>query len=187
MKINSLFKNILLAMLINLSIPCKIKSQATIANNTAGGINFLGWANNVGVPLTIQHQAAQPIQFYTNAGTGATINNMRMRILGNYAGQGLIGIGDMGTGAAPFAPANQLHQHRLGNTTLYHQFTNNNTGVTAADGSLFGIEYRAATNPAVNYSLATIRQKENAPIYFYTTDSLRMVINENRSNMIYAS
>jgi hypothetical protein len=28
-------------------------------------------------------------------------------------------------------------------------------------------------------------QQEDAPIYFYTSDSLRMVINENRSNMIY--
>lgn len=82
---------------------------------------FLGWdftPTNL-TPLNIKTELPWSINFYTGAGPG-TMNNMRQTILGGYNGTGgLIGIGDMGTLAAPFIPRNLLHLHRNGNTDFY--------------------------------------------------------------------
>jgi hypothetical protein len=77
----------------------QVNAQVTIANNTAGGANYVGWANTVGVPLQIRHDANnQPINIFTG-GTGA--GNLRMRINANNATEaqtaeptaGYVGIG----------------------------------------------------------------------------------------------
>src|SRR5205823_4152296 len=92
-------------------------------------------------------EQAQPIHIHTNAGAG-TFNNIRQTILGNYNNltgyNGLIGIGDMGiTGPASFVPKSLLHSHMIGNTDVWHQFTNGNTGGGASnlEGLQLGIHY----------------------------------------------
>ena len=94
------------------------------------GVDFLGWsAVAPAIPLDIKTELNQPIYLHTNTGLGG-FNNIRQAILGNYSATGgLIGIGDMGTSAAPaFAPFSLLHSYRSGNTDVYHQFSNDNTG-----------------------------------------------------------
>lgn len=64
-------------------------SQSTSGTNTVitpntpntPGVDYLGWASTVGVPLEIKHEAALPIRFYTNASAGG-FNNLRMTIFG---------------------------------------------------------------------------------------------------------
>jgi len=62
-----------------------LNAQVSVPNNTAGGGNYVGWANTVNVPLNIRQNNItnpQPINFWTN-------NAQRMTILGN----GFVGIG----------------------------------------------------------------------------------------------
>lgn len=122
--------------------------------------NFLGTTN--AQSLQLKTEASQPINLYTSAGVG-TFNTGRLTIKGSYvgtSGNGLIGIGDMGTNCA-FLPQNLLHQHTTSITrTNFHQFTNPATGSGANNGFLFG-------QPA-NSLTGEIRQQEDAPIIIYT-------------------
>jgi hypothetical protein len=175
-----------IALLLALMTICnslKMYGQATSAgpgNTPFTAQDYNGWANGtlglgvLTVPeLTVKNEDPMPIGFYTGAGAG-TFNNMRMRILGNYNGNGLIGIGDMGTGAAPFAPQQLLHQHYNQNASNFHQFTNLNTGVTVDDGLRVGLLYDVKTNK----SIACFNLLENAPMQFFTNAKLQLEINE---------
>ena len=61
-------------------------AQATIDNNFAGGAAYLGWDGTVGVPLTIEHRAAnQPIRFLNfdnNVGVGVVAPKMELTVGG---------------------------------------------------------------------------------------------------------
>ncbi|MBK8846789.1 MAG: hypothetical protein IPO27_09710 [Bacteroidetes bacterium] len=110
-----------------------------LGNSTVGASDYVGC------------QGLANLNFRTNA-------NPRMRIFNGAGGltgngpttDGFVGIGDFDF----FTASNLLHQHLNFKRSNFHQFTNDNTGVTATDGSLFGIEYRTATNSGVNYSIA---------------------------------
>ena len=79
------FKVILMTVfLLNL----KVLSQVSTPFNFGVANNYVGWDNNQGFPLNIKHEAAQPINFFTNAGAG-TFNNQCMTIQPN----GRVGIG----------------------------------------------------------------------------------------------
>lgn len=108
-----------------------------LGGNAVGLNSYLGSTN--AQPLLFKTEQPQNINFYTNAGAGSFLNG-RMTILGNYFLQGLIGIGDMGTNCS-FIPQSQLHQHKDGSFSLYHQFTNGYSGSTANDGFLIGMAF----------------------------------------------
>jgi hypothetical protein len=161
----------IIALLFALSSSQYLLGQISWSTNSSPGNpnHFIGWDVTAGSPdLNFKHELTQPMRFYTNSGAG-TLLNMRMTILGTYnATGGLIGIGDMGTGAAPFAPQQLLHQHYNENANNFHQFTNLNTGVTIDDGLRVGLLYVPAsgTNPAATW--ADISYLEAQPMVFST-------------------
>lgn len=174
----------LIALLFAIMTVCnslKMYGQATSAgpgNTPFTAQDYNGWANGtlalgvLTVPeLTIKNEDPMPIGFYTGAGAG-TYNNMRMRILANYNGNGLIGIGDMGTGAAPFTPQNLLHIHRaLNDVNVYAQFTSLSTGITNTNGFLVGIRNDNTFPDFTGWNLAELRQQVDAPLVIATADN----------------
>jgi hypothetical protein len=59
-------------MNVNLSF-----NQVTTVPNNGLASDYVGWDINQGFPLTIQHENSQPINFYTDAGSGS-LNNLRI-------------------------------------------------------------------------------------------------------------
>jgi hypothetical protein len=111
-------------MITNLSL-----GQVSTVPNNGLSTDYVGWDVNQGFPLTIKHEAQQPIHFHTFAGAG-TLNNLRMFIEGNT---GRVGIGN-------FASANTLlHVHESAtNTEAEISISNNTTGNTTLDGFRMG-------------------------------------------------
>jgi hypothetical protein len=162
-------------------------SQATSAPGTnlpGAGTDFLGWATgSLGTvnELTINNDEAMSINFYTSS--GGTLSNLRMWIYDNAAPattQGFIGIGDMGTSASPVLPYSLLHSYKSGNTDVYHQFSNDNTGgggppTSSSQGLQVGIHFdNPATfdfnGPNPPYTIAEVRQWHDAPMDFYLNE-----------------
>jgi hypothetical protein len=134
-----------------------------LSNNGTAGDKFFVSNPSGSNSINIGGVKGGAVNFYTNATDPLLPLNMRFRMLGGYnANNGLIGIGDMGTGAIPFDPASQLHQHRNNNNYLYHQFTNGNTGVTTLDGLKIGLTYTAPV------TWVDIMQQEDAPLRIST-------------------
>ena len=132
--------------------------------NTAGNniiVNeWFGAQAGSTIPLRLKTEPVLDMQLFTNAGAG-TFNNMRLRIMGNYSFTGgLIGIGDMNN---MFTPNYLLQSYRTGNTDVFHQFTNDNTGIGNLEGFRIGIRYN--NDPPFNpdYSIAELRNYEDSP------------------------
>lgn len=167
-------KNKILLHLFAIIFTCfeseKLLGQSSIHGNTQTLANqFSGW-DNIGIAnaFDIKTEQNQPIHLHTFTGGGG-FGNIRQTILPGYTiSGGLIGFGDMGTTAAPFAPQNLLHLHRAGNiVSLYQQFTNLNTGITATDGVLFGMRHDIPSST----DIAEIRHQEDAPFALWTGDN----------------
>ena len=125
--------------------------------------------------MDIKNEDNKPIHLHTFTGAGG-FGNIRQTILGNYnATGGLIGIGDMGTTLVPFNPNYLLHSHRTGNTDVYHQFTNDNTGTNATNGLQLGLRY----DNTQAWSIAEFRHYMNAPMTFWTNNLERMTLHQS--------
>jgi hypothetical protein len=62
-------KNVIYFICILLLNAINISAQVTVANNNAGGSNFVGWDNSVTIPLQIRQDHISPafsIEFWTN-------------------------------------------------------------------------------------------------------------------------
>jgi hypothetical protein len=119
----------IMGLILIVIIPTTCLSQVTRDLNNGLATDYVGWDVNQGFPLTIKHEAQQPINFYTFAGAG-TLSNLRMFIEGNT---GRVGIGN-------FANANTLlHVHETAaNTAAEISISNNTTGNTTLDGFRMG-------------------------------------------------
>jgi hypothetical protein len=117
-------------MIMNVSFS---SAQVSTGFNFGSGTDYVGWDINQAFPLTIQHEAQQPINFYTDAGSGS-LNNLRMFIQGN---DGHVGIGN-------FATANtllHLHQAIDDIRTVNFQMTNSVIGNGVDDGFLIDVDH----------------------------------------------
>jgi hypothetical protein len=176
--------------------------QATnaVGNTQVLPTDFLGW-DNVGLanqPLNILTQRAEDINLATFAGPGPVWNNVRQKIMGNWNNQyGLIAIGDCGTSTAPtFLPQSLLHSYVQGNTIAYHQFSNDDTGGGSApagynEGFAIGIQYSNpgpfydSNGPTPPYTIAALRQYQEAPMDFYLNDIAHTIIQPLRMRITY--
>lgn len=77
---------LLFGMMMNVNV---CLSQVSTGANNGLASDYVGWDINQTFPLTIQHENSQPINFYTDAGSGS-LNNLRMFIEGR---SGNVGIG----------------------------------------------------------------------------------------------
>ena len=177
---------ILLIVAFILGLNQLILGQATTApGNTwgGGGNEYIGWDVISALPLSIKHELPQPIMLLTNTGMGG-FGNLRMWIYDNPSPTtipGFIGIGDMGSITLPVTPYSLLHSYKLGNSDVYHQFSNDNTGgggapTSAQQGFQIGIHYDSPANydangPAPPYTIAELRQWQDAPMDFYSNES----------------
>jgi hypothetical protein len=83
----------------------------------------------------------------------------------NIYTQGFTGLGDFST----IIPQSLLHLYQS-DTALYAQFTNDNTGNSATDGFLAGIN---------EDGVAQLNQQENKNMLFYTSNKLCLTITAN--------
>lgn len=146
-------------------------AQASVLGNSGAAANFVGWDITATNPaLSIKHELALPINFYTNGGNG-TYNNQRMIIFdgsGSPSNAGFVGIGTNFT-----APVSLLHLHDPASSpslAVYHQWTNSATGATASDGLRIGIDLNG---------VAELRQQENLAMDFFTNNNLHDRIDVN--------
>ncbi|MEP7168251.1 MAG: hypothetical protein ABI855_02665, partial [Bacteroidota bacterium] len=141
--LTKLFMSILLIVCFNQQMYSQSDiSGIGIIGHTGIATYYSGWNAATGIPFDIMHEGALPVHIHTNAGAG-TFNNIRQTILGNYNNNsGLIGMGDMGTTAAPYIPNYLLDSYRTGTTSVFHQFINDDTGFGPTNGFRLGINYR---------------------------------------------
>jgi hypothetical protein len=124
--------------------------QVTTGFNFGISSDYVGWDDNQGFPLTIKHEALQPINFHTNT-TAGSLSNLRMFIEPN----GNIGVGN-------FTPANTLfHIHQSNDGPVTFQMTDNITGQSVTDG--FEIEFDHANNSELLFS-----HNEQTPFDIFT-------------------
>ncbi|MBK8846852.1 MAG: tail fiber domain-containing protein [Bacteroidetes bacterium] len=168
-------KNIFRILFVLLFIISTLDAQTPwyLIGNAPPFGSYLGTTN--AQPLLLKTEQLQDIKLFTNSG-GGTFDNCRMVIKDQYFQSiGLIGIGDMGTNGT-FLPTSVLHQHRTNATSHYHQFTNDNTGVTATDGFHVGLAYNGiGLNPSGNITL-----REIGPIFFSTSNTLNGAMTRQR-------
>ena len=160
----------------------KVIAQATFANNLNGAPDFLGGNAASAKALDIGQSNPIAINFYTNGGAyvpgvGFLAAMHRMAIYDAGAGglfnSGFVGIGNCNV----FAPQSLFHQHLIGNTNVYHQFTNGNTGAgTGILGFKLGIRYDNPpvfdlNGPAAPWNIAELRQQDDAPMDFYSNEA----------------
>ena len=144
-----------------------VSGQATTisATNTPVAVtDYLGWSTSKDVDFK----------------TGGT----QYMILDGTTNIGFFGLSNT-TG---FTPQRQLHQNWTGNTSVFHQFTNGNTGTGGTDGFRLGINYEPSYSTAPS-SFVKFIQEENAPMKFYTGSTssgvrARMIINGDYSPTI---
>lgn len=124
-----------------------------ILNNNYNPIGYLGWNGTSG---------ANPLLTRTN-------NINRMLISGGTAGntQGRVALGNNLPNS--FLPANRLHLHQ-DNGNFGIQFTNNNTGITAANGFEMNL---------YNNSIFQFHQHQMANVNFRMPSSLLMQLTWN--------
>ena len=145
-------------------------AQVSTLGNSGISTDYTGWDGNQTFPMDIRHNGQYPIDFYTDSTFRATIDSIN----------GFLGLGLKN-------PMNLIHQHRVGNTDHYHQFTNGNTGATANDGFRIGINYDAVPDA----SIAELRQMENSHMTFFTNNQERarfdslgnLLVNHINSNL----
>lgn len=141
--------SLLFGMMMNVNV---CLSQVSTGANNGLASDYVGWDINQTFPLTIQHENSQPINFYTDAGSGS-LNNLRMFIEGR---SGNVGIGN-------FTTANTLlHLHRVDDNLVDFQMTNAGTGNNTNDGFLIDVD------PS---GLLTLRQQEVQPMQFWGMDA----------------
>jgi hypothetical protein len=125
-----------ISLIIGLLVTTQANAQVSVANNAAGGGNYVGWNNTVGVPLQIRHNADQEIHTFTN--------NLRRMIIANGGGTGNPG-GNVALGnnlGAGFVPVDRLHLNNRGATSSLFtgiRYTNFGIGMTSTDGTQMGI------------------------------------------------
>ncbi len=135
--------------------------QSDLSGAVAGHVGasfttyYCGWDVNTTFDLSILHQGPHSIKFLTDS-------LQRMIILpGAGANGGYVGIGNNFIN-----PVSRLHVQQGSNQTVWFQMTGNNTNSTANDGLRIGV-----LNPVNGRYDVEIRQQENAPMNFFTTDS----------------
>ena len=112
----------IIVMMMKVSITL---AQVSTAFNFGVTGNYVGWDGFQTFPLTIKHEAQQPINFHTFAGAGIPPINLRMIIAGN----GNIGIADNTTPLSLL----HLHQNTAFTATLFH-ITNAGSGLASNNG-----------------------------------------------------
>ena len=137
-----------------------IAQVTTLGTFPGAPTDYVGWQTLSGIPLTIKNEDADPINFYTDAGTSSPIN-LRMFIQGN---DGHVGIGS-------FTTANtllHLHQASTTDTVVDLQMTNVATGNNVDDGSLIRVDPDKAWN--------FYQQEEDRWITFFTQSPVTGVL-----------
>ncbi|HXH19674.1 MAG TPA: hypothetical protein VNJ07_11395, partial [Chitinophagales bacterium] len=86
MKHKYCFAVLVIGMITAANVYAQVSTPANIPSTT---LDYVGWNVLQTLPLNIKHEAALPINFYTNAGL-QTFLNQRMTILGST---GHVGIG----------------------------------------------------------------------------------------------
>lgn len=150
---NKNLKNILIVMTMGVLSITNVLSQVTFPTNAWANNRYLGFNNTSG---------ANPLLTRTN-------NINRMLIFGGTAGntQGRVALGNNLPNS--FLPANRLHLHQ-DNGNFGIQFTNNNTGITAANGFEMNL---------YNNSIFQFHQHQMANVNFRMPSSLLMQLTWN--------
>ena len=114
----------------------------------APGIDFLGWAAGVGVNLNIRHDGNFDIDSWTSGFQWHRLERTGLSLLSDNFTFGALDV---------------LHLHRDNNISVFHRYTNGNTGTTVLDGFRIGIRYN--NDPPFNpdYSIAELRNYEDSP------------------------
>ncbi|MBL0103515.1 MAG: hypothetical protein IPP51_07005 [Bacteroidetes bacterium] len=146
------FNFILAVIVVLLFFFIDSRAQVTINNNFAEG-RIMGWDASVASQLEIRQNSVTfpyyPIEFWTR-------QLKRMEVNG---ATGNVGLSDTWT---TFNPVDQLHQNIYGNNSVYHRFTNGNSGMGSGDGLRVGITYDGVG------TLAEFIQQEHYPMLFST-------------------
>lgn len=99
-----------------------LNAQVITLVHSGSGNDYVGWDVNQPFALTIKHEAALPINFYTNANAGiGSLNNLRMFIQGN---DGNVGIGNFST-ANTLLHLHQVDRNRRVNFQMTDEYTGN--------------------------------------------------------------